>query len=135
MICCSHSAVIYCSITTMLLMTTNAMLSIRGKKSLLLMSVTIKQSDVSNNVRMGVLCYCYTFCGRSVLIGLVSPLITAPRLILGQYRHQQLLGGTRVLDLSGSSSRQYRPCSVLTLTRETFSVWISRVRGRMRGNR
>ena len=36
------------------------------------MSVTIKQSDVSNNVRMGVLCYCYTFCGRSVLIGLVS---------------------------------------------------------------
>ena len=47
----------------MLLMTTNAMLSIRGKKSLLLMSVTIKQSDVSNNVRMGVLCYCYTFCG------------------------------------------------------------------------
>ena len=27
------------------------------------MSVTIKQSDVSNNVRMGVLCYCYTFCG------------------------------------------------------------------------
>ena len=52
----------------MLLMTTNAMLSIRGKKSLLLMSVTIKQSDVSNNVRMGVLCYCYTFCGRSVLV-------------------------------------------------------------------
>ena len=28
------------------------------------MSVTIKQSDVSNNVRMGVLCYCYSFCGQ-----------------------------------------------------------------------
>lgn len=113
-----------------------------GKNFLLLMSVTIKQSDVSNNVRMGVLCYCYTFCGPlRPDWSLLSTLITA--LILGQYRHGQLLGGgTRVLDLSGSSSQHYRPSPVLTLarplslgSRETLSVWISRVRGRMRGNR
>ena len=76
------------------------------------------------------------FVASSALIGLHSHY--SPRLILGQYRHQQLLGGgTRVLDLSGSSSQHYRPSpAVLSLSPgsgETLSVWISRVRGRMRG--
>ena len=122
-------------------MTTKAVqyLVFEGKNFLLLMSVTIKQSDVSNNVRMGVLCYCYTFCGP------LSP-DWSPLSLHSFWVNIDTRAASGARDacsrLVWDSSQHYRPSPVLTLARplslgcrETLSVWISRLRGRMRGNR
>ena len=109
----------------MLQMTTKAVqyLVFEGKNFLLLMSVTIKQSDVSNNVRMGVLCYCYTFCGP--LSPDWSPLSLQPSPHSGSISTPgQLLGrGTRVLDLSGT------PASIIDPPQSSPSPAISGVQG------